>query len=297
MYEQTKLMFMYCVTPVHMGSGQAVGVVDNPIQRERHTGHPNMAGSGVKGALRHHLRGKVGTDLVKRLFGPETNAAEHAGAVSFGDGQLIAFPVRSLKQGFVYAVSEVTLARLKRLASLASMSVEWNLPVLDGKRALVCNKKVLSDGKLVLEAFNYDAGESDELQAVAGWIADNALPHDGAYDFFKEKIRRDLVLVSEEDMGYFVENSTVVEPHVRIDHTTGTADGGALFYTENLPPETLLISPVFSSKERSGNGDGMKSSEVMDKLHSSLDSQLVQFGGDATTGRGQVVLHFCGGGE
>jgi len=29
-----------------MGAGQAVGVIDNPIQRERHTGHPFFASSG-----------------------------------------------------------------------------------------------------------------------------------------------------------------------------------------------------------------------------------------------------------
>jgi CRISPR/Cas system CMR subunit Cmr4 (Cas7 group RAMP superfamily) len=36
-----------------MGAGSAVGVIDNPIQRERHTGHPCFAGSGIKGAMRH----------------------------------------------------------------------------------------------------------------------------------------------------------------------------------------------------------------------------------------------------
>ena len=35
-----------------MGAGQAVGAINNPIQREVHTSHPLIAGSGLKGAVR-----------------------------------------------------------------------------------------------------------------------------------------------------------------------------------------------------------------------------------------------------
>ena len=39
MFEKTAALFLYSVSPVHMGAGQAVDVIDNPIQRERHTQH------------------------------------------------------------------------------------------------------------------------------------------------------------------------------------------------------------------------------------------------------------------
>jgi CRISPR-associated protein Cmr4 len=48
-------VFLYAVSPVHMGAGQAIGVIDNPIQ-QRHTNHPCFAGSGIKGAVRHSWR-------------------------------------------------------------------------------------------------------------------------------------------------------------------------------------------------------------------------------------------------
>src|SRR5690554_3353742 len=63
MFEKAAALFLYTVSPVHMGAGQAVDVIDNPIQRERHTRHPCFAGSGIKGALRHGyeaLGGKPG---------------------------------------------------------------------------------------------------------------------------------------------------------------------------------------------------------------------------------------------
>ncbi len=292
MFEQTRLMFLYCVTPVHMGAGQAMGVIDNPIQRERHTNHPNMAGSGIKGALRHHINGSWGKNLVDRLFGPESNSSDHAGAVSFGDGQLLAFPVRSLKQAFIYAVSPTTLARLKRLAELTGTDTDWEVPIINSDYAEVCDKRVLNDDKLVLEAFEYQASVSVDLKLIAKWIADNALPEGDTHRFFRDKIKADLVLLPDDAITHFVENATVVEAHVRIDDYTGTAKDGGLFYTENLPPETLLIAPVFTSVERSKNGN-LKANEVMGEIQKAFDRQLVQIGGDSTTGRGQIILHFA----
>ena len=49
MFEKHAAVFLYAISPVHMGAGQAIGVIDNPIQRERHTNHPSFAGSGIKG--------------------------------------------------------------------------------------------------------------------------------------------------------------------------------------------------------------------------------------------------------
>lgn len=302
MFERTRLLFLYAVSPVHMGAGQAIGVIDNPIQRERHTDHPMMAGSGLKGALRHHLETRWDKAEVARLFGPETSASDYAGCVSFGDAQLVAFPVRSLRRGFVWAVSPVSLARLKRLALLAECEADWNVPAASPDQALVTESGVLNQGRLVLEAFDFAATESSELKDIAQWLADNALPPGPAHEHFRKKIASDLVLLPEDAFSHFVRNATVVEAHVRINDETGTADEGGLFYTENLPPESLLVSPVLASVERSSkkgrNGEPMNAEKVMQTLVSGhdrpgLDGALIQVGGDATTGRGQVALRFA----
>ena len=119
MFERHAALFLYAVSPVHMGAGQAVGVIDNPIQRERHTGHPCFAGSGIKGAVRHGFKALGGDEgLIDRLFGPEPEPKDgqlYAGAVSFGDAQLVALPVRSLRGGYVYATCPQALSRAQRL--------------------------------------------------------------------------------------------------------------------------------------------------------------------------------------
>lgn len=52
MYKIANPLFLVCETPLHAGSGDSLGVVDLPIQRERHTSFPKIESSSLKGALR-----------------------------------------------------------------------------------------------------------------------------------------------------------------------------------------------------------------------------------------------------
>ncbi len=52
MYQIAKPLFLVCETPLHVGSGSDLGVVDLPIQRERHTSFPKIEASSLKGAIR-----------------------------------------------------------------------------------------------------------------------------------------------------------------------------------------------------------------------------------------------------
>lgn len=308
MFQETRIAFLYCVSPVHMGTGTAVGgLIDNPIQRERHTDYPMMAGSGIKGAIRHDYWAQgEDKDLLNRLFGPEQSAAEHAGALSFGDGQLLAFPVRCAKAGFVYATSPLLLARLKRQLGLANIQADWTIPDLESGNCRIVNPELMTQNRIALEAYELEPQIDTALKPFADWLAANALPKQDDFAYFRSKLANDLVLLSDDELHYFVVNSTVVEPHVRIDDVSGTADGGALFYTENLPPESILFTVIMASQERYKRGD--KPEEVKDAnaiintlvtgeqgKWQGLNGRMLQFGGDATTGRGQIICSIVGG--
>lgn len=296
MYQANAALFLYAVSPVHMGADTAFGLIDSPIQRERHTGHPLFAGSGLKGAVRHRFAQITewkNEDLLERLFGPEGGDL-YAGAVSLGDAQLVAFPVRSVKSGYVYATCPLALARAARLLTLLGKTPDWavSIPTVAESKCRVLNPQLLTGDKLHLEAFEYTAepqAQAQEFTGIAEWLADHAIPRNDAHAFFREKIKTDLVLLSNEDFAYFVNNATVVEPHVKIDDKTGTAKKGGLFYVENLPPESLLLAPLMASAERSGRHE-TPADVVLAHVLGGIDGQLVQIGGDATTGRGQVLV-------
>ncbi|WP_435101154.1 type III-B CRISPR module RAMP protein Cmr4 [Arhodomonas sp. AD133] len=301
MFEKTAALFLYCVSPVHMGAGSATGVIDNPIQREAHTGHPSFAGSGIKGAVRHGFAA-LGGDPAKetQLFGPTPQRSElHAGAVSFGDAQLVAFPVRSRRQGYVYATCPMALSRLSRLLMMAGIQAGWPQAAVDEGYCLTTadGMEALTDtgDKLHLEVFEYQAKADPAAEQVANWLSTNALRDSEGFAYFRDKLARDLVVLSDTDFNYFTHNATLVEPHVRINPETGTADDGGLFYAENLPPEAILVAPLLASGERTGEAT-MNGDAVMGQVRTALNGhRLLQIGGNATTGRGLVMTQLVEG--
>lgn len=306
MFQAHAALSLYATSPVHMGAGQAFGLIDNPIARERHCEHPVFPGSGLKGAIRHRfhtlpnwIEGEKGEKLLDRLFGPESQSGTlHAGAISLGDAQLVAFPVRSVKQGYVYATSAHALARAARLLTQLGVTGMPATPAaLAAGQTCVGNAELLSGDRLHLEAFEYinTSAQSDALKAVAQWLAEHALPAGDAHAYFRDKFARDLVLLADEDFNWFSKNATVVEPHVRINNDTGAADGGGLFYTENLPPETLMLGSLMASRERSGKDNGLDAQAVLAQIAGAINGQLLQVGGDATTGRGLVAARVVNG--
>lgn len=305
MFQAHAALFLYAESPVHMGTGQAFGLIDNPIARERHCEHPVFAGSGLKGAIRHRFHALLDSSwhtekLLDRLFGPDSQSGGlYAGAVSLGDAQLVAFPVRSVKAGYVYATSPYGLARAGRL--LGQLGIAGMQQVEGGVepgQCRVCNRDLLAGDKLHLEAFEFAATvDGDKLAAVARFLAEKALPTGEAHAFFRDKLARDLVLLSDEDFTWFARNATVVEPHVRIDNASGTASDGGLFYTENLPPESLMLGSLMASRERSRADNPLEAETVLAQVANAIDGQLLQVGGDATTGRGLVSARVLRKGE
>lgn len=303
MFEASQLVFYYAVSPVHMGAGSAIGAIDSPIQREVHTKHPMFAGSGLKGALRHHFNRAWPQSLINRIFGPDTGASDYAGALSLSDAQLVTLPVRSLKGGFAYVTSPLALARLQRLATQSGMKLDWDVPTVAENKALTASGNLRHGTQLILEAFEFPSDVDDKVQAIAQWIATHALPGP-TNSFFANKLKTDLVLLHDTDFAHFARHAMVVEPHVRINDESGTADVGGLFYVENLPPETLMVGLAQASIERFKKGSRNQESgallnapEVLTTVFAGhgdtvpgIGGKLLQIGGDATTGRGLVLV-------
>jgi len=322
MFEATQVVFYYAVSPVHMGAGSAIGAIDSPIQREVHTRHPIFAGSGLKGALRHHFNrawprqegdSRKPNSLISRIFGPDNATSDFAGALSLSDAQLVALPVRSLKGGYAYVTSPLALARLQRLAQQAGLACSWEVPTVAETKALAASPALLgtrpgsaanaAPDQLVLEAFEFTAQQDDKLAAIAQWISAHALPG-SANAFFATKLKTDMVLLNDTDFAHFACHAMVVEPHVRIDDESGTASDGGLFYVENLPPETLMVGLAQASIERFKKGNRsddaaalLDASQVLSTVFAGqgetvpgINGKLLQIGGDASTGRGLVLV-------
>ena len=67
MFKQAKPLFLIVETPLHAGSGSDLGIVDLPIQREKHTDYPKIEASGLKGAIRETFRTQPNLNKLSNL--------------------------------------------------------------------------------------------------------------------------------------------------------------------------------------------------------------------------------------
>jgi CRISPR-associated protein Cmr4 len=224
MFKAASILFMYLETPLHAGSGTSLGVVDLPIQREKHTGFPMVQASGVKGAIRAHARdvlGEAAKDDINTVFGPDDSASEYASALALTDARLLLFPVRSLAGVFAWTTCPTMLNRLQRELTVAGGPDLPSLPQPGRDQALVPRQAgvVIDPSSVVLEEFTFAATPEQSVTDLGAWIANHALPHPdtGEYIFWAEQVQKNLVILPDDAFRDFVQLSTDVVAHVRIN--------------------------------------------------------------------------------
>lgn len=302
MFKEAKVMFIYTETSLHAGSGTSLGVIDLPIQREKYTDYPVLQASGIKGAVRDWFETNKTNERKKidLVFGPEFTGVEaHAGAATFTDGRLLLFPVRSLKGVFAYATSCLALNRLKRDLGIAKIPVSWTVPPEPQSNQIlgIEGSSLFEDGKVVLEEYTFDDFVDKDVKDIAEWLSQKAFPIDAEYNFWKEKIKKDLVILPENAFKDFVKLSTEIQARIKINNETKTVVSGALFYEEALTPDTLLYSVVMANDPFKDNKpDDLKDAKGVVGFISQLNGKRTQFGGDTTIGKGIVNIRFLDGG-
>jgi CRISPR-associated protein Cmr4 len=300
MFEKGVLVGLFSETSLHPGTGTTTGVVDLPIQREKHTGFPIIQSSGLKGAMREKAE-KLCDDKGNRLlndgdiniiFGPEST--EHAGSIGITDARLLAFPVRSLSQVYVWVICPMVLDRLKRDVDILKKTIP-QLPVLpetpqvtDGRFLAVDDSGL--DTKLVLEEHLLIPGEST---GVKEWIVEikKFMPgnnNNGVYKAVREKMDDHLVIISNDDFTYLVKHATQVTARNVLNENKTSEN---LWYEESLPPDCLFYSMIVAMKPRGGNGTIVSADNVITKFKSAI-KDYIQIGGNETIGMGWCAIQY-----
>lgn len=313
MFTQAMMIFLYTESPLHVGSGRDMGVVDLPIQRDKVTQYPIVQASSLKGKLRAELREKKkwydakGNDALELgvIFGKAGGETENwAGAVSPGDARILLFPVRSLNGVFAWITSLDVLTRFRRDVALAKQAVVWELPK-DELAQDTCwvarGTAVQSNNRVTLEEFTYDAKTNEFVSTLADWLAKYALPQTEEYRFWREKLARHLVILPEDDFRDFALYSTEVNTRVKLVPETKTVQSGALWTEENLPSDSLLYAPLALGDSREYRNEDnpapqFKADEIATLLRAAFHAQRFQLGGNETTGRGYVMANILDGG-
>lgn len=312
MFKRANPLFLIVETPLHAGSGSDLGIVDLPIQREKHTDYPKIEASGLKGSIREIFDAeKDKPQEVELAFGPEQGDL-HAGALGFTDARLLFFPVKSVKGVFAWVTCPAVLDRFKYDLSICQPSVEF-VDKLPGNNTVTKHSElIVKDGKIVLEEYTFAVEPDQECDALAKWIAENVLPSDQCYNYWREKMKKAIAVLNDDDFRDFVTLSTEVLARTKIDGKTGTVQKGALWYEEYLPTDSILYSlvlttPIFKENDADKgvfqltDKDKAKKRDEADKVMGFIEDELpsvIQIGGNATIGKGLVRTHiYQNGGE
>ncbi|MCS7215872.1 MAG: type III-B CRISPR module RAMP protein Cmr4 [Thermodesulfovibrio sp.] len=318
MFKEKRIMFLIAETPVHAGSGSEVGIVDLPIQRERYTEYPKIESSGLKGCLREAFENSLkeieinnqkvranDKKAISIVFGPEGEEA-HAGAITITDARILLFPVKSLKGVFAWITCPMVLERFKRDLEIAGVGNFESSNFFSLQNTIPSSSNIAISSKVVLEEFTFEVKENEITQKLASWFAKEIFPNNSSYQFWKEKLEKDLVILSDDDFKHFVKSSTEIITRIRIDDVTGTAKGGALWTEEYLPQDTIMYSIVMFTQPRVEKDEqkGIFRAEVpeeaaklVSKFFERALPEIIQIGGNQTIGKGFMRVKLFGKSE
>lgn len=290
--ENSEILALYAVSPVHAGSGTSMGAVDLPIQRERHTNWPHIQASGVKGAMRHHfekfkdvLKDEKDLDqITKKIFGAEDFGDDGTlpGAVSVSDAKLLAFPMRSSKAPFVWITCPAVLKRLQADLNLTGNSEAFDIPAVRESEAVLVSGDMTPDDQILLEDY--------EVKIVKEKVT---LGKTGIR--MLEKAER-LLLVSDATFQYGVSSCTEIRAQIRIDEEKGTTVGGSLRYEELLPADSLMYVVMFYGPTRDDETP-IQAQTLISYMKDEVIKSFLQIGGNETLGCGIFQVEWIKGGQ
>lgn len=292
MFQLSKLFFIKAITPLHAGSGSDLGIVDMPVQRERHTNYPKIEGSSLKGAIREAFEEKaIDNDAkinVHILFGFDDDKSEvskrfskesqeYSGCLGFSDAKILLFPVKSMKDVFAYITSKSVLNNFKEFLKLSKDDIEFTI----NENSVTENTKLLVNNSVILEEYTFKVNAEEQTTKLANELSKlTNIPN------LSEK----LIILDDDSFKDFVELSTEVITRTKIDNETGTVANGALFTEEYLPAETVMYSlALFSHSFYKDDKNFKDVNKVKDYFEKQIP-EVMQIGGNATLGKGIVKI-------
>lgn len=314
MYRKFQPFFIIVETPLHAGSGSELGVIDLPIQREKYTNFPKIESSSLKGAFRELFEEdlKETKDIVNLIFGPE-NGELHSGSIGFIDARILCFPVKSLKGVFTWITCPMVLNRFVEDLKAIGGKIEFDEELVSNsklKNTVPNDSDILvSDNKVILEEFTFNVKKDDNTSKIAEKLSEKIFPNDPLFSYWKEKLKNNLLILSDDDFEHFVTMSTEIITRTKIDSNTGTVKSGSLWTEEFLPQDTILYSIAMTThlrvddeKKKKGpfnNCDSdCEAEKVLNYFKRKIEkANLINIGGDQTIGKGLVRINFLEMGE
>ncbi|MEM3404139.1 MAG: type III-B CRISPR module RAMP protein Cmr4 [Nitrososphaeria archaeon] len=315
-YSQASVVLIQAISPLHVGMGRGLGVVDLPVQRDA-LGFPTIFASSLKGPLRATFDRLVGKkDCTNIIFGSGDGRDEdyYAGAFNPLDAKLLLLPVRSLIGVYTLTTSPIMLNNFMtylEASTHAGVSEQSIKDLLEALRETIGEAKTLGKDEVLVskeakEKICLPINGKDTLiladefplslreSPTVGELAKKLEPEEG----WRLAVVHDDFMVNS-----LLERSLLRQTRAALETGTKKVKRGALWTEEDIPPQTILYTVFFYSDPRTktdtcqelrskSNATGVK--ELFENKILSNGHGYMIFGGHETVGRGVAKLRKVG---
>ena len=303
----SKMFWVHCLSPLHVGAGRGVSYIDLPIMREKTTNWPFVPGSSIKGVIAEKNGASItgnepraDANLIAAFGNSDDNGdgkSANSGSLVFSDASIACLPVRSVYGTFAWVTSPMVLMRMKRDIDATGVMQEapniQDIISVSDEKIYVCNDSVIKDSenevgkKVYLEDLDLTV---DTVNHADNWACLIAQAVFGSQDDWKAEFKKRFCIVADDVFSFLCQTATQIDARIRIKPQTKSVASGALWYEESLPVETILYGTVWCDKVYTSENN----KPTMDLLDKYCKSDLyLQMGGHSTIGRGRVKISFC----
>jgi CRISPR-associated protein Cmr4 len=292
---KTSLYLIRNFTNLHAGSGDTgYGIVDKQIQRDTASRLPVVHASSLKGAIRDHMSQKLlskneekklsNNDRFKlrAIFGAEEAPSKEndqenktpdkfdrlpkQGLVTFFEARMLFVPMRSDKRPFYHVSSAAALNDARNWLEALGVADLW--PEISQPRSVVYDNR-----KATVEEVECATASVDEnIKKIKNYFG---IDH--------------LAIFGDEDFAQLLDSLPVIARN-KLDNGKSVN----LWYEEVLPRQSILVTAL-SEYTLFDEGDRKDFEGAFNKLHQTLDSDLIQIGGNASIGYGLCRFERKGG--
>jgi len=282
--------------PLHPGTGQALGAIDQPVAREGGSHIPVIPGSSHKGSVKHAITGGSEKCDFWSLFG----GTDEEGGVLFSDIRLLLLPIRSSVDSYKWATCPYLLERLARDLTRTRRTAGFEVPAVGDGQVLTAGK---NSERFYLEELTFTiAGAVDEkIRCGVGTF----IPAEQPYAKVSARLEKQLLIMSDDDFAWFARYGLPIYARNKLKENTKSSEN--LWYEEHLPADTLMygiVAPRSETTKKYGENnekgrEGRSYDDFIERLKGDKGKKIdplcyLQIGGDETVGRGICRVHVVG---
>ena len=295
------------LTHIHVGVGQAPGVVDLPVVRDS-MGYFYIPGSSLKGSIKSTLTRSGKNKEVQKYLGSEPGEKViQPGTLAFQDLYPLLVPLPSLDRGVIFATTPLLLIRAIMLLTQRDGTTDETINAIrsiENEVRSVFSRPRKPDILLLTTGNNNNQKEKICILTTCQEIESknmntnikNSLESlNQIYSvLLSPKGHTEILVINDTIAPRILDRALIRQTRVRLSRKTKTVETGGLWTEEYVPHFTVFSGAVINTRMKSTNNSGDNQQDnpigwIIKTINETLKGTVI-IGGKETIGKGLLKL-------